>query len=187
MSKKRAPGYAGPSGYHAHLVVDGTLKTHRLRWFRQVQRHFPPTAAMAQRHRNDFNMKKVFAVSRRRAVPLKTGHKLRKGRTSDSAEYPLGATFRCRPCFASSTLKGINAGQVRRSRTKWSAALSFAASLLVRFLYASKENEQISKKINYNGQIIYFFLNIFFLSLNYCAQVLVTQWYFCLLSLRIHL
>jgi hypothetical protein len=33
-------------GYLALLVVVGTLKTHRLRRFKQVQRYFPPTTAM---------------------------------------------------------------------------------------------------------------------------------------------
>jgi len=45
-SKKKAPGCAVPTGCLALLAVDGTLKTHRLRRFRQVQRHFPPTAVM---------------------------------------------------------------------------------------------------------------------------------------------
>jgi hypothetical protein len=30
----------------------------------------------------------LYAISRSRAVPLKTGHKLRKERQNDSAEYP---------------------------------------------------------------------------------------------------
>jgi len=43
---KRAPDRAGPSGSLALLAVAGTLKTHRLRRFRQVQRLFPATTAM---------------------------------------------------------------------------------------------------------------------------------------------
>jgi len=35
----------------------------------------------------------VFAISRSRAAPQKTGHKLRKKRVSDSAEYPLYGVF----------------------------------------------------------------------------------------------
>ena len=41
-----APDCAGPSGCLALLSVDGTLKTHRLERFRQVQRLVPSTAAM---------------------------------------------------------------------------------------------------------------------------------------------
>ena len=51
-ARKRHPDCTGPSGYLAFmpfrvlLAVDGTLKTHRLRRFRQVQRLFPSPAAM---------------------------------------------------------------------------------------------------------------------------------------------
>ena len=45
-SKKRAPGCDGPSGCFVLLSVGGTLKTHRLRRFRQIQRFYPSTAAM---------------------------------------------------------------------------------------------------------------------------------------------
>ncbi len=43
---KRAPGCTGPSGFLVLLADDGTLKTHRLRRLRQVQRLIPSTAAM---------------------------------------------------------------------------------------------------------------------------------------------
>ena len=93
-SKKRAPGCVGPSDYLVLLAVDGTLKTLRLRRFRQVQRLIPSTAAMlsgtewVSTVKTLENKECVFAISRSRAVPLKTGHKLRKEWISDSAEYP---------------------------------------------------------------------------------------------------
>jgi len=44
-------------------------------------------------------------------LPFHAAEQHSKERISDSAEYPVrGTTFRCRPFFASSTLKGINAG-----------------------------------------------------------------------------
>ncbi|MDX1776115.1 MAG: hypothetical protein R3297_06010, partial [Desulfobulbales bacterium] len=45
-TQKGHPDCAGPLGYLALLADDGTLKTHRLRRFRQVQRLFPSSAAM---------------------------------------------------------------------------------------------------------------------------------------------
>ena len=56
-SKKRAPGCAGPSDCLALLAVDGTLKTHRLRRFRQVQRLLPSTAVMLSGTERDYNPK----------------------------------------------------------------------------------------------------------------------------------
>ena len=56
-SKKRAPGCAGPSGTLALLTVAGTLKTHRLRRLRQVQRLIPSTAVMLSGTERDYNQK----------------------------------------------------------------------------------------------------------------------------------
>jgi hypothetical protein len=77
-----------------------------------------------------------YVISRSRAAPLNTGHKLRKEWKRDSAEYPTwGATFRCRPFFASST------GQYRY------AGPSERLPFLVRF-WASK-NEHILNHFGY--------------------------------------
>ena len=96
-------------GYLALLPVGGTLKT-RLR-LKQVQRLIPPTAAMLSG--TEWGPKLIsfafVAISRSRAVPLKTGHKLRKERINGSAEYPIKGyklrDFPSRPLFASSTGK----------------------------------------------------------------------------------
>jgi hypothetical protein len=72
----------------------------------------------------------LYAISRRRAAQQR-------------ADMRLGgalATFRCRPFFVSS------AGQFRI--TEPSERLHF---LLVRFLYASKENEQKNNLLRYYG------------------------------------
>jgi hypothetical protein len=44
-------------GYLALLAVDGTLKTHRLWRFRQVQRLFPSTAMMLSGTERNYNPK----------------------------------------------------------------------------------------------------------------------------------
>jgi len=54
---KRAPGCTGPSGCLTLLVVDGTLKTHRLWRFKQVQRLVPSTPAMLSGTERVHNLK----------------------------------------------------------------------------------------------------------------------------------
>jgi hypothetical protein len=69
---KRAPRCPGPLGCLALLAVNGTLKTHRLRRLKQVQRLIPSTAAMLSgtewgpKYKNLLYSKK--AISRSRAA-----------------------------------------------------------------------------------------------------------------------
>jgi hypothetical protein len=120
-SKKRAPSCTGPAGYPALLAVDGTLKTHRLRRLRQVQRLIPPTAVMLSGTEWAYKFKLCFiAISRCRAEEQRTDQRLGGAH----------ATFRCRPFFVNCAGKSAFGGPSER--------LPF---LLVRFLWASKENE----------------------------------------------
>jgi hypothetical protein len=87
------------------------------------------------------------AISRSRAAPQKTGHKLRKVRVNDSAEYPARGyklhDFPRRPCFASSTPQGcINFGQSRFAGP--SDRCSFFGSFL-----CTLKGIKFSKEMNY--------------------------------------
>jgi len=72
-NQKEHPAVPGPSGCLALLAFDGTLKTHRLLRFRQVQRLIPSNAAMlsgtelGSKNILARNMAEFFAISRRRA------------------------------------------------------------------------------------------------------------------------
>jgi hypothetical protein len=61
-TQKGHPGCPGPSGCLALLAVEGTLKTHRLRRFKQVQRLILSTAPMLSGTEWDYNPKIGFLI-----------------------------------------------------------------------------------------------------------------------------
>ena len=145
-------------GYqHTKLLMIDTLRFSLLtgRWkltacggsnrrsLRLPSRHFPSTAAMLSGTERVWYLKdKIFAVSRSRAAQQKTEKRL-GGVPRKGCDFPMSPVL----CEQHPS-RGYKLRVVRRCQTSSETASDRLHFLLVRFLYASKENEHIIKRIH---------------------------------------